>query len=294
MVIRQLEYLVALAHEKHFARAAERCAIAQPTLSLALRQLEDELGVSIVERGNRFRGFTREGEIVLTWARRILDDAASLRRSLEVARGTLGGRLRLGVVPSAIAAIAPLVARFALAHPQVVIDQSELTSIDILRGLAEYELDAAVSYVANEPLRAAVSRPMYDERYVLVTPRSGPLGDRERAGWRELDGLALCLLRRDNQYRRIVDGVFASLGIAPRVAIEASSMHGQFCYLETGVWSSIVPERTARTLEGNARLACVPLVDPDVSNVIGLIVPQREPHSALVSAFWDHVGSDPG
>ncbi len=289
MVIRQLEYLVALAHEKHFARAAERCEIAQPTLSLALRQLEEELGVSIVERGNRFRGFTPEGELVLMWARRILDDAASLRQSLAVARGELTGRLRLGVVPSAIAAVAPLVTAFARAHPRVVVDQAELTSSEILRGLADFELDAAVSYVENEPLRGVIAQPMYAERYALVTPKMGPLGGRASVAWRELEGLSLCLLRRDMQNRRILDAIFARAVIVPHVAIEASSMHSQFCYLETGAWSSVIPERSTGHLATFAHLTQATLVEPVVTNVVGLLVPQRDPLPALVSAFRTHV-----
>ncbi|GAC1619724.1 MAG: LysR family transcriptional regulator [Vulcanimicrobiaceae bacterium] len=289
MVIRQLEYLVALAHEKHFAHAAERCEIAQPTLSLALRQLEEELGVSIVERGNRFRGFTPEGEVVLMWARRILEDAASLRQSLSLARGSLAGRLRLGIVPSAIAAVAPLVTKFARAHPQVVIDESEMTSIEILRGLAEFEIDAGVSYVENEPLRGAVAQGMYAERYVLVTPKSGPLGNRTTVAWREIEGLSLCLLRRDMQNRRIIDAILTKLGVTAHVAIEASSMHGQFSYLETGEWSSILPERSVRSLAPSSLITRATLVEPVVTNVIGLLVPHREPLPALVSAFRTYV-----
>ncbi len=291
VVIRQLEYLVALAHEKHFARAAERCEIAQPTLSLALRQLEEDLGVSIVERGNRFRGFTPEGEIVLHWARRMLDDAASLRQSLQIARGSLSGRLRLGIIPSAIAAVAPLVAGFVRAHPLVVVDQAELTSIEILRGLAEYEIDAAVSYVENEPLKGVVAQPMYVERYIFVTPKTSPLGNRDTVAWSEIGESPLCLLRRDMQNRRIIDAIFARLAIDPRVGIEASSMISQFCYLETGDWSSVMPERYARFLTTIAHLSYAKLVDPVVSNAIGLLVPQRDPLPALVSAFREHVST---
>ena len=291
VVIRQLEYLIALAHEKHFARAAERCEIAQPTLSLALRQLEDDLGVSIVERGNRFRGFTPEGEIVLHWARRIIDDAASLRMSLQNARGSLSGRLRLGIIPSAIAAVAPLIAGFARAHPLVVVDQAELTSIEILRGLAEYELDAAISYVENEPLKGVVALSMYAERYVFVTPKTSSLGGRDAIGWREIGVVPLCLLRRDMQNRRIIDAIFARLQIEPRVGIEASSMISQFCYLETGDWSSVMPERYARFLGSITHLTCAKLIDPIVTNAIGLLVPQRDPLPAIVSAFREHVSS---
>lgn len=289
MLIRQLEYLVALAQEKHFARAAERCEIAQPTLSLALRQLEDELGVAIVERGNRFRGFTPEGEIVLQWSRRMLGDAEALRQELGASRGALAGRLRLGVVPSAIAAVSPVTAAFATLHPHVVIEQVELTSAEILRGLAAYELDAAISYTDNEPLGHVIVHPMYEERYVLVTPRDSPLGDRATVEWRETALVPLCLLRRDMQNRRIIDGIFARLDITPTVGIEASSMISQFCYLETGRWSCVMPESYSRWLEPLAHLHRAALVEPIVTKTIGLLIAERDLVPPLIAAFRAHV-----
>ncbi|GAC1307781.1 MAG: LysR family transcriptional regulator [Vulcanimicrobiaceae bacterium] len=289
MLIRQLEYLVALAAEKHFARAAERCEIAQPTLSLALRQLEDELGVAIVERGNRFRGFTPEGEIVLGWSRRMLADADALRQELGASRGALAGRLRLGIIPSAIAAVAPVTAAFATLHPHVIIDQAESTSAEILRGLATYELDAAISYTENEPLGHVIAQPMYEERYVLVTPVDSPLGHRKTVEWRETVQVPLCLLRRDMQNRRIIDGIFARLGITPTVGIEASSMISQFCYLETGVWSCVMPESYSRWLEPLRHLHRATLVEPIVAHTVGLLVAEREPIPPLIAAFRAHV-----
>ena len=90
MDIRQLQYLVALAREKHFTRAAQACHVTQPTLSGRIRQLEQELGVPIVERGQRFHGLTPDGERVLKWAHTILDNWASLQQEIETLRNTVG------------------------------------------------------------------------------------------------------------------------------------------------------------------------------------------------------------
>ena len=102
MDIRQLQYLAALVREKHFTRAAEACNVTQPTLSSRIRQLEDELGVPIVERGQRYLGLTREGETVLKWAHSILDNCSALFQELAQMRTGLGGRLTLGVIPTAL------------------------------------------------------------------------------------------------------------------------------------------------------------------------------------------------
>src|ERR1041385_1866595 len=101
MVIKQLMYVAALARERHFGRAAESCNVSQPTLSAAVRQLEEELGAPIVERGQRFAGFTPEGECVLEYAKRILSECDALKQDLGRLRQGLIGRLRLGVMPTA-------------------------------------------------------------------------------------------------------------------------------------------------------------------------------------------------
>src|ERR1700683_1216394 len=98
MIVRYLEYLAALARERHFARAASVCNVTQPTLSAGIKQLEEQLGVLIVERRQRFVGFTAEGERVLTWAHRVLAGYSSLEQELSELREGLEGRICLGVI----------------------------------------------------------------------------------------------------------------------------------------------------------------------------------------------------
>jgi len=107
MLLRQFEYLSALAREGHFGRAANACHVSQPTLSAGIRKLETELGVQIVQRGHRFEGFTPEGKLVLSWAHRILAEESALIHELASMRGGLSGVLRIGVIPTA-STVAPL------------------------------------------------------------------------------------------------------------------------------------------------------------------------------------------
>ena len=93
--------MIAIAHEKHFGRAAEACGVTQPTLSAGIKQLEETLGVMLVRRGSRFLGFTNEGERVLEWARRIVSDARGLRQDVEALKRGLTGHLRIAAIPTA-------------------------------------------------------------------------------------------------------------------------------------------------------------------------------------------------
>src|SRR5258707_6730751 len=109
MFIRQLEYLVTLARERHFAKAAEACHVSQPALSSAIRGLEKELGVMIVQRGRRYLGLTVEGERVLTWAQQTLASLAYMREDASAAKSTMTGTLRVGSIPTTL----PVAAFFA-------------------------------------------------------------------------------------------------------------------------------------------------------------------------------------
>src|SRR6478735_12475794 len=100
-MIDKLEFIIALAREQHFGRAAEMCNVSQPTFSSGIKQLEDQFGVMLVQRGSRFQGFTPEGERVLEWARRIVADTRTMHEEINTLRRGLAGRLRIAAIPTA-------------------------------------------------------------------------------------------------------------------------------------------------------------------------------------------------
>ena len=106
-MIDKLEFMLALAREKHFGRAAEACGVTQPTLSAGVKQLEEQMGVLLVNRGSRFQGFTPEGQRILEWARRIVGDSRTMRDEMNSLKHGLSGRLRLAAIPTALARTIP-------------------------------------------------------------------------------------------------------------------------------------------------------------------------------------------
>src|SRR6185295_5764419 len=155
MDIRQLQYLAALAREKHFTRAAAACNITQPTLSGRIRQLEQELGVPIVERGQRYHGLTPEGERVLAWAHLILDNWQSMHQELAKLKsktGALLGRLIIGVIPSALPMVSLLTREMQDEHPAIEFSILSQSSEEILRALHDFSIEAGVTYLDNEPI----------------------------------------------------------------------------------------------------------------------------------------------
>src|SRR5580700_4488934 len=147
-MIDKLEYLLALAREKHFGRAAESCGVTQPTLSAGIKQLEDTLGVLLVNRGSRFLGFTQEGERVLDWARRIVGDTRAMRDEIRaLKRGDLVGHLRIAVIPTALAMVSALTTPYRAKHPGVRFTILSRTSIETLNALENLEVDAGITYL---------------------------------------------------------------------------------------------------------------------------------------------------
>nr|WP_153340646.1 LysR family transcriptional regulator [Roseospira navarrensis] len=285
--MRKYTYLVALARERHFSRAAAACHVTQPTLSNAIRQLEESLGVPIVERGQTFRGFTPEGETVLAHARRMLAEQDALTQSLR-ARGTgLAGTARLGVIPTALPAVAPLLATVAARHPALRFVVRSLSSRDIERGLHAYELDAGITYLDNEPLPAVRRVPLYTETPLFLCRRAAddPEPPGEGIPWAEAARHPLCLLTPDMQNRRIVEAAFRAAGVAVDPAVETASLITLFALVQQGPWASIAPSLLLSTMRPDPAVEARPLVAPSIRYSVGLVYADRDPTPPLVAAL---------
>jgi len=286
MVIKQLVYLLALAREKHFGLAAERSHISQPTLSAAIRQLEDELQVPIVERGNRFIGFTPEGERVLEYARRIVADCDALRQDLSELRQGLTGHLRIGVVPSALPIVSRITGPFALSHPRVSVSIQSLTSAEIQKQIDEFTLDIGLTYLDNEPVTRMRTLPLYREHYILLTPEDGPFAGRDSVTWSEAADVPLCLLSPDMQNRRIVDRIFGSVGKAPHPTLETNSIVTLCLHVSAGQLSSVMPHTLLDMPGLPGGTIALKLTEPEVSYGMGIVMPDRQPAQPLARALF--------
>jgi len=285
MLVRHLSYFVTLAREQHFARAAQACNVAQPTLSAAIRKLEEDLGVRLVNRGHRFSGLTAEGERVLAWGRQILSDYSSLREDLSTLRRGVVGTLRLGVIPAAMPSVSFLTARFCAEHPAADVEIHALTSRAIQLGLDAFDLDGGVTYLENEPLEHVRRVPLYREHYVFMTHRGHPLAARKSVTWKEALTQRLCLLSDDMQNRRIINNVAASLDLEITAHVVSNSFLGICSHLRHGDWSSIVPHTFSYVFGGLQDLVAVDLVEPVHEQAIGLVLSNREPSSPMASAL---------
>jgi DNA-binding transcriptional LysR family regulator len=287
MILRHLEFMAALAREKHFARAATSCHVTQSTLSAGIKQLEESLGVLLVERGQRFMGLTPEGEKVLEWAKHVIADYEGLQQALAEMRRGLTGYLKIGAIPVTLPIISLLTTPFAKRHPQTHTVIRSLTSIEIQRGIDDLTLDVGMTYLDNEPLARVRRIQLYSEHYIFLTRASPSMEGRKTIPWLEAAGYPLCLLTSDMQNRRIIDTHFREAGVEIHAAIETNSLITLWSHLKFGQWSTVVPNSFLSLIGEVDGLIPLALVDPDVSHAVGLVASDRDPLPPIVRAFLD-------
>lgn len=293
MNLRHLGYMIALAREGNFRRAAEACHITQPTLSAALRQLENELGTPLVSRARgRFETFTPEGRKVLEWARQIGADVEALRQSLSHVRGSLSGHLRIGIIPTAEPLAGELSAAFLRTYPEATISFLSKTSREIERALNEHTIEAGISYTDGPPTQGLTVMPMYAERYVLLGTRT-LLAGRRSITWANAARLPLVLLNREMQNRRLVDGHFAEAGVIPVIVGEANTLVGVLSHVRQSQWCAIVPRTFATLIGGVSDLRAIPVMAPDAAHSVGLITAARQPLPPLTAALIEVLRATP-
>jgi DNA-binding transcriptional LysR family regulator len=286
MLFRQLEYFVALARERHFARAANACHVSQPALSEAIRKLEHELKVPLVRRGQKFEGLTPEGERLVHWARRILADCDALKLEVTALQTGLVGELRLGVVPAAATTVALLTDPFCAAHPLVRVQlDTNLRSAEIVERIRNFELDAGILYPDRQDTGDLLVTPLYKEHQVLIAGGDLLTDKSETISWTDALALPLCLLTGGMRGRRLIDDALSTLDLLARPQLETDSVATLLAHVGTGRWASIVPQTWIRTLGLPAGTSVLRLHDPSVTALMALVTSAAEPGSVVTRAL---------
>lgn len=290
MQLRSVEYFCALAREEHFARAAEQCGVSQPTLSAGIAALEQLLGHRLVIRDRRYLGLTPEGQAVLPLAQQLLAAFGAMRLAAAGDGGPLEGEVRLGAIPAALPAIGPITHALNQRHPGLRPSITSLTSRQIDRGLDEYELDAGVTYLDNEPLPNVLQVELYRERYILVAHRDMEVSD--TLSWTEAAALPLCLLPLSMQNRRILDAKLTAAGATATPHATANSYVALLSIMRMGALASILPHTYAPYIAGDPSLVQYEISGQDKGTAVGLVVRDRQPLAPFAHAVFIAAQSD--
>jgi len=283
MFIRQLNYLIALDKHRHFGRAAESCHVSQPALSSGIRELERELGITIIRRNRSFEGITPEGERVIQWVRQVLASLEGLRQEADLVGGVSGGHLAIGVIPTAGHAAALLSAEYREILPQLKLEVVSLATQVILQRLKSQELHLGMLYDRSVGDEDYDVLPLFSERYVLIAGEQTSLP--RQLSWAEVAGLPLCLLTQDMQNRQTLDEIFEGMDAVPNVVLETNAIPVLLAESLSGRAFSVMPlSALPRQYEG-AGLRAHPIT-PEHAEDVCLVRLRRETQPPLSQAAW--------
>jgi DNA-binding transcriptional LysR family regulator len=286
VLLRQLEYFVAVARERHFARAAESCYVSQPALSTSIAKLERELSVTLINRGQNFEGLTPEGERLVVWAKRVLAEHDALKAEAAAMRSGITATLRLGTGPTVSTTAGLPVAAFCALHPLARVKVcSRLSSTELLRQLRNFELDAAIAHFGPDDQSGLEVVPLYEEQYVLLVSGEQLVPAARTITWAEAAQLPLALLTPDMRFRQSIDKAFASSGAVAAPQVETDSVASLYAHVATGAWASVVPHTWLRAMPVTGAARAIRLVEPDTRAQISMAIHAATPGSVAARAF---------
>lgn len=282
--LRDLDCLLALTRQRHFARAAEECGLSQPAFSMRIRHLEDRLGTQIVKRGNRYQGLTAEGEKVVQHARSIISEVKALEQEVRAARGEIVGDLTLGAIPTALPYAALAARRLRDGHSGIRPRIISATSLGVQQGVDGGRFDAGLTYAEGASADLLVVETLYSEEYVLLAPQA-VAEDRKDISWDEAAKLPLILLEAEMQNRRILDAIFLEHGGHPSVIAETNGFIAAIGMAREGMGATVLPRMMVETLGTMKGMSLLPLVDPVIQKPVALVTPKRAQSIPTVEAL---------
>jgi len=268
MTLTELKYIVALAREKHFGRAAEACFVSQPTLSVAIRKLEDELGVQLFERGTAGIQTTAMGDQLIEQAQKVLDEASLLKDLARQGRDPLAGPLRVGVIFTIGPYLLPwLVPQMIQAHPSMPMLLQENYTVKLLETLRQGEIDVLI---LAEPFDAQglVTEPVYDEHFMVAVPRQHPWAKRRRIPSAELTQQTMLLLGSGHCFRDQVVEIcpelsrFSQASSSIQKTFEGSSLETIRHMVASGVGITVLPQTACPRSRDDGFLCYIPFESP--------------------------------
>ncbi|HMC40839.1 MAG TPA: LysR substrate-binding domain-containing protein [Acidimicrobiales bacterium] len=284
MQLQQLRYVVTVAEERRFTRAAARLHVAQPSISTAVAALEQELGAPLFHRERNEVTLTGAGEVFLPWARQVLADCEAGAAAVRDLLGLRRGRLVLGATPSLTTnLLPPVLARFHADHPGVELTVHEAGSQDLVDRLGKGEMDLAVVILpVDRPWVEA--RALMQEELVLAVDPTHPLADRRSIRVGELEHVPLVMFKDGYDLREATLQACRQAGFTPSMAMQGLEMDGALALAAAGVAAAVVP---GSVVAPSGRLRAVRFRGGALKRTVGLASRKDRPFSPSASAFVD-------
>jgi LysR family transcriptional regulator, hydrogen peroxide-inducible genes activator len=300
MTLTELRYVVAVARERHFGRAAESCFVSQPTLSVAIKKLEDELGVVLFERGGSEVGITPIGVQIVEQAKRVLEQSSAIKEIAKTGKDPLNEPMRLGVIYTIGPYLLPgLVKRLIADAPQMPLILTENYTASLIEQLKRSEIDAAILALPL-PDSGLMVQPLYDEDFVVAIPRNHPWNERANVTAADLKDETMLLLGAGHCFRDQVLAVCPELEPMPvsawshdssiRRTFEGSSLETIRHMVASGIGVTVLPKTSIpQPLPQDSLLRYLPFDDPVPGRRVVLVWRKTFPRKAAIEVVRDAV-----
>ena len=282
---------MALGKEGHFARAAAACHVSQPTLSAAIQQLEAELGVPIVQRGQRFQGLTKEGQLVMEAAQRMAGERDRLHQRLRGERGG-SGILRIGVLGSTIPLMKTLILPFSERFPDLNLNVVLQSPFDVQQAFEAASTDVAITYLDQGLRRYSRTHVLYTEQYDLLIRRGSRFSRQKSVAWEDLTKLSLCLLTPDSPIFGKAESEILAKILTKTPHIVTNAIWLVIDHVRTGKWASVLPRPVRIMASDDSELEAIPLPNIGKASSVAIAISKREPVSLLADAFFELARSE--
>lgn len=289
MTLTELKYLVAVAQERHFGKAAERCRISQPALSLAIQKLEDELGTTILERRKNQITLTGLGEKVVQQAQRVLEAAEQIPFIVAQGKDQLVGVFKLGVIATVGPYILPdLIPLLHARAPSMPLEIEENLTANLNRMLLHGQLDAIIVALPHEEA-GVLAKPLYEEPFKVVIPITHPWAKKKRIETEDLGAEKVILPHAGHCFRRQLLDHCPEISRSDREGIQGNSLETIRQMVASGLGITVLPCSALSPKHHHKRLVAIPFTDPMPERQIGLAWRKGFARPAALEAIEDAV-----
>jgi len=289
MTLNELRYIVAVAHERSFGRAAQRCFVSQPALSVAIQKLEEELGTRLFERGKAEVSVTPVGERIVEQAQKVLEEAARVKELAQAGRNQLAGTLRLGAIYTVAPYLLPdLIPALRAIAPQMPLEIEEDLTENLEAALKSGRIDAAIIALPFDPPGIATEF-LYEEPFEIVVPRDHKWAKRKSVAADELSTERTILLGVGHCFRDQVLEACKELNRGESTVTRANSLETVRNMVASGLGVSVLP-RDAMTPKYHSQLVVpVPFARPTPARRVALAWRKSFPRPQAIQAIRDAV-----
>ena len=291
MTITQLKYTLAVAEHGNFTTASEKCFVTQPTLSMQVQKLEEELGVTIFNRSTKPLQVTEVGEKVLNQARKIIEESTRMNDVISEEKGIIGGTLKVGIIPTVTSTLLPLFLNiFTKKHKNVDLKIEEFNTETIVQKLEENSIDCAI---AATPLSndKVIERPLYYEPFVAYVPKHHSLSGNKYLEIDDLTNGDLLILQDGHCFRNQVLNLCSLEDLNKQYELKSGSFETLINLSNSGPWMTIIPYLHSNNLSIKNIENIIPFQDPAPAREVSMIYSKSQLKLPVINALMSNISS---